>query len=665
MIARLLDKLAPLRPREVAEWRRALPLVAPDTRTLLEKHIIATAHRLLGDQLAGLLLPPPPGSAVRGLLTLGTVHYLTPLYPFGLHPPELCQHLGIYGRSGAGKTNLVFQLLLQLDARKIPWCFLDWKRTCRHVLPLLRHPPQVFTPGRSLAPLQFNPFLCPPGVEAHQHRLHLIDILAAAYTLGDGARHLLEGSWRTVEEAGRAVTPSSLEEALLSRPVTGRAAGWQMTAARALSSLRSAAVLEDVTTDAQHDLSLTLLATSSIIELNGLDAGAKRFLIPALLQWLFHACLVDGPREQLRLVVVLEEAHHVLYRQEHRSHESLLNRIMRQCREVGLGMVVVDQHPHLISSAASGNAYATICLNQKEPSDLTRSAALLQLQDEDKRHLATLPLGQAVVKLQGRWQQPFLIDVPLVPVTKGAVTDPVLASLLATGTARSGGIQPAKAPEARVRQSRPGARGCPPEALSLLEDVAAHPWCGVKERYARLGWSADKGTRMKEQLVNEGLVEQAVVPQERTRKVVLQLTSNGKRLLPSSLDDGRRGSAIHEYWKQVWADRLRHEGWTVEVEAARKHGWVDVLGRKGSEVMAVEVETGKSDVVKNVLADLSSGVDKVLVVAPDEKARTVVEKQLAKAGLLVPGRVEVVLRLPYDGVSCAGHGDEGGTSPAS
>jgi len=72
-------------------------------------------------------------------------------FPFGLQSSEVLQGLGIYGRSGAGKTNTVFGLMQQLERRGIPFLFLDWKQTGRHLLPMLRRPVHFYTPGRALS----------------------------------------------------------------------------------------------------------------------------------------------------------------------------------------------------------------------------------------------------------------------------------------------------------------------------------------------------------------------------------------------------------------------------------------------------------------------------------------------------------------------------------
>ena len=42
-IPKILDKLEPLMPEQTAKWKQSLPFVNDDTKSLIEKEIIATA----------------------------------------------------------------------------------------------------------------------------------------------------------------------------------------------------------------------------------------------------------------------------------------------------------------------------------------------------------------------------------------------------------------------------------------------------------------------------------------------------------------------------------------------------------------------------------------------------------------------------------------------
>ena len=64
-------------------------------------------------------------------------------------------------------------------------------------------------------------------------------------------------------------------------------------------------------------------------------------------------------------------------------------------------------------------------------------------------------------------------------------------------------------------------------------------------------------------------------------------------------------------------------------------------GQSRRERRAVEVETGKSDAVRNVRNGLLAGFSRVSVLPTDEQARKTVERQLATARLLLEPRVRV------------------------
>jgi KaiC/GvpD/RAD55 family RecA-like ATPase len=636
-IDKLLKKLEPLMPETVRHWRRALDLAEPEMRGLLEKQILLTGHKKLGDFRNRLLLSLPPAKKVKGAISLGTILYEAPKWPAGLTESELLQNVAIFGRSGAGKTNVVFHLLTQLIEKKVPFLFLDWKRTARHLLPAFQQL-KIYTPGRSIAPFPFNPFVPPPGLEATAYASHAIDVMGDAYTLGDAARSVLLKAVRTCLQDGMTPTPATVLAAVRAVPDAERVRGWKASAIRALETL---ALLELVDDNAsQATVVAALLKQSTILELDGLSPSNKAFLIPLLCLWVYYVMLPRNDREQLRLVIIVEEAHHLLHRKS--GSESLMEMLLRQCREIGISIVVIDQHPHLISSAALGNTYTSICLNLKDPRDITTAATLSLLDDGDKHHLSLLPVGHGIIKLQDRWKQPFLVKFPLVNVPKGFVTDDVLKEHLA-------GAQTLSAPKASQRCGKNaftdfrGSDGVlSDDELRFVADITTHEEGGVALRYQRLGISAGKGNQLKQALLAKGVIEEQHIKTGRTHRSLLRITKHARQQLGLGRTTDQ-GSLAHEYWKRWYAHTLEQQGFRVQLEAPRNKGHVDVLAVKASESVAVEIETGKSDVVENVRQDLLSGFRKVVVVATDERAKNKVETALAQAGLVMP-RISIVLR---------------------
>jgi Helicase HerA, central domain len=647
-IERIARKLEPLMPREVQHWLQVRDTADSEMKSLIDKQIASLAHEKLGDYRQKLLLSLPPRHIARGTVRLGTVLYEKEKWSAGISEAELLQNMAIFGRSGAGKTNVAFHLLEQLIEKGVPFLFLDWKRTARHLLPRLKQKVEVYTPGRSLSPFPFNPFIVPPGLEPRAYINHLIDVLADAYTLGDGSRRILEKAISACYQQGNtAPTVNDVLSEVNKIPEKERVRSWKITALRALESL----AFSDVTAKdraAQEKFAHSILDQNTIIELDALAQGGKKFLVPLLCLWLYYVKLSSPDREKLRFVVFVEEAHHVLYRNEQRSKESLMNMLLRQCREIGIGMIVIDQHPHLISSAALGNTYTSICMNQKNPSDINKAAGISLVEDYEKRYFSQLPVGQGIVKLQDRWRKPFLVQFPLVQVKKGTVSDKLLKRYSTSLNAHSGRRNLKKDIFGQVRQVHANDYVLNEDAFTLIYDVLQHKTDGVKERYRRLSMSIGKGNRIKQELIENGLLASQTIPIYNTRKVLLRLTKQARDTLRINQNLPERASIAHEYWKHHYAQFFKEQGYQVTVEAPRHGGQADIFAKRNNKQVAIEIETGKSNAVKNAKNNFLSKIDRIIIIATDKLALTKTQHQLAKANLLIPNRVEIYLAGEYN-----------------
>ena len=642
-IEKIAQKLKPLMPRQVQHWMRARELADPDLKALLEKQIISTAYRYLGDFHNKILLSLPPENKAKGSINLGTILYEKEKYPFGITQTELLQNMGIFGRSGSGKTNLAFHIIQQFDRLKIPYLFFDNKRTLRHLIPRLRNKLNVYTPGRSLSKFSFNPFITPPGLESPVYINQLVDVLGSAFTLGDGSKSILQKAiFACYNQGNHSPLVKDIIAEVEKIESKERVKGWKISALRALETLS----FSQITTNkaSQEELAQQLINGHTVIELDGLGDGARKFLVPIIYQWIFQVKLCSPVREKLTMGVFVDEAHLIF---DNRSSGAFMERLLRQTRELGIATILMDQTPSLISKVILANCYTNIFLNLVSSSDLSKAATVCLLDSEDKKHFSTLPVGQGIVKLQDRWTRPFLLKFPLVNIQKGLVTDDVLLRYFS-------GISP------KITHSL-GKTSVPAEfdvfrrilfdvtlekhALEFIYDILTHPFDGVRQRYRRLSLSDKKGHQLKEDLVHQGWLESEVVEQGQTRKVLLRLTKYGKETLGiDSQKTARQESIIHEYWKNFYAHRFSERGYKVAMEAPRKSGNVDVLAVKDGKSTAIEIETGKSDIVRNVKQNLLSGFDRLLIVATDEKALGKVEREIAKAGLMGIEKIEIVLR---------------------
>ena len=167
---------------------------------------LMAAKELQGELDAEVSALVPPGEQESaGEYELGTVTYNNrDLHGFGLREQEWIQHVGVFGRSGAGKTNLGFLIVQRLLEKKKPVLILDWKRNYRDLIGLPGFEDMaVYTIGRPVCPLSFNPLIPPPETNPKTWLKKLISVIAHAYLLGNGVLYLLQEALdRVYQEAG-------------------------------------------------------------------------------------------------------------------------------------------------------------------------------------------------------------------------------------------------------------------------------------------------------------------------------------------------------------------------------------------------------------------------------------------------------------------------------
>ena len=112
-VEKIANKLEPLKPEQVQHWLRVRDIAEPELKALIEKQIVSSAHKYLGDFRKKILLSLPTKSKAKGPIHLGTVLYENEKWPAGISTSELLQNMAIFGRSGAGKTNVAFHILQQ------------------------------------------------------------------------------------------------------------------------------------------------------------------------------------------------------------------------------------------------------------------------------------------------------------------------------------------------------------------------------------------------------------------------------------------------------------------------------------------------------------------------------------------------------------------------
>jgi len=643
-------------------------------RQTIEQTLRVTLAQRLAQTFEGqhVLLKPPSRNVAVGDYPVGMIYYgKDRFYPFALREDEFIQHIGIFGRSGSGKTNLAYLLLLGLAKKGKPFVVFDWKRNYRDLVRLPQFADMlVFTVGREVAPFRFNPLIPPPGTQPTVWLKKLIEVMCHAYFLGEGVAVLL---MRAIDHLYRQAglygaepkgypTMADVRDYLVTYKAKGREAGWMESAMRAVEVLCFGEMDKVLNSSCPFDIA-RLLNRRVVLELDALTNADKTFLIESLLLWIHHYRMAQKRREDFKHAIIIEEAHHILLRkkQEVTGEETITDILLREIRELGESVICLDQHPSLISKPALGNTYTTFAFNLKHRGDIAMIQDCLNLDSEQAGYLNRLEVGWAMVKLQGRWFLPFLIKLPLVRVNKGNVTDEdirrsaetlltkqgtllsrsrTISSLIPAkdGTAKPRTTQDAQIPAIPPRDKSGGkeekgecAIWLTTQEKSFLMDIWQHRESAVTERYQRLGLSSRGGNEIQNSLLGRGLIVSRSVAGPNGRIKMLMLTGKGRAALGINKNESNRlGGPQHRYWCRVLAEHLKAQGYEVAREVPIGGGkTIDLVAMRNGKRLAIEVETGKSDLVGNAYKCLAAGVDKVFIVVASSQLRQKLCRSLA------------------------------------
>ncbi|MGH3681767.1 MAG: ATP-binding protein, partial [Natronosporangium sp.] len=398
----------------------------------------------------------PPTLAGDGRqVTLGEVvrHDRPTTTPYAVPHRSLLRHTFVAGVTGSGKTTTLLGLLDQAYAGTVPFLVIEPAKT--EYRQLLRHPRlgrivQVFTAGQEqVSPLRLNPFEVvgrKTPVSVH------LDLLRSLFTASFGM-------W--------APLPQLLEQAMHR---IYRAAGWDVTGNHnprldpdedpaAAYPTMSDLVVEAERVIAEQDWEGQIgsnLRASLVTRLAGLCQGGKgamldtRRSVPAGLlfnhptvmeleavgddddkAFLIGLLLIrlveyrrDQPAaapEQLRHLLVIEEAHRLLSNVARRGGEGMNDsrakavetfaNLLAEIRAYGQGVVVADQVPVKLAPDVIKNTTLKVAHRVVDAEDRRVLAGAMAMTDPQAASLAVLPVGRAAVFSDGD-DAPLLVQLP-------------------------------------------------------------------------------------------------------------------------------------------------------------------------------------------------------------------------------------------------------------
>lgn len=632
----------------------------PESKRVLESQINLLHAKHFSDETINLL--PPPRHVALGDYPLGMVQFNNKnLYPFGLRERELPQHVIIAGRSGSGKSNTMLLMAKQFVAKKKPFMLFSFKREYRGLLECADSEASIlaYTCGRNVADFRFNPLIIPKGTDRDTWINLMAEAISSVYFLGEGCISLIRKGLTYVYEHFSKPKIRHLRDWLDSlHQKQRRELDWITSTRRAVDAMCFGALGKVLNSDSPVDLE-KLLDRQVVLEIDNFNDDDRTFVIQCVMRWVYRYALENFPKNDSRYALMVDEAHHIFLKKaaDLQGKETFSDQILRMIRECSVGMILADQHPSLISLPALGNTFTTIGMNLKTRFDVNAIGNAMLLTDDQKDYLGKLPCGSAIVKLQDRFTEPFLIQIPRVRVEK-AMTDEELRKYMervgiGLATDFRDSIEKTGTSE-RVPQIPPQDEDKDLNELqhSFLVSVLQSPFIGASARYRQLQISTRHGNSVKDSLVSNGYLLPAMIHIHHNTMVLFELTEKAKAYLAEAgfeiKEDKHAGSIEHRFGIHYVKNHYQKHGFKVELEKKTANGKaIDLVATRDNEVVANQIETGKSDVKGNVAAAFEDGYSTVFVIATNYSALQKIKRELEGFQAGPSQRLEISYLLPH------------------
>jgi uncharacterized protein len=594
---------------------------------LVSKHVKKTPDETI-------ILPPPKDTLFKSAsaggtdsdksFSIGRTVYLGKLISqFSISPKDLTRHAGIFGSTGSGKTTFAAGLLASIIREDIPFIVLDWEKSYRF---LAKSCPgiEIYTVGSDIHPIHFNLLDVPPGIFTDEHIKSLINLLGEDYLSGAGSDTMLLAYMKKAYQEQKNPTLNDLK-AIIIREIqndmkgrgrlSGRSGLWKETVQRIASFLSFGASHSVFGTDLHYPIP-DLLNRKVVLELGNIKSQRDRkFIVHYLLNWLFTYMEHRGiEHENLKQLFIMEEFHNLTMQGK---QDNLVSQMFRQCRKYGVGLVAIDQTPSEIPNAIFANINLMVSFSLNTQKDMKAMSQALNLDRFKERYLGMLKTGEAIAIRKQMESEPCQIQANYIEIAQGLTDSELVQILHDSDTSRADS-------HVKVKQSTPQTAQVldisPPNPLEkvFLANIAERPLDGIEERTARLGLHPSQTVELCKDLEKKGLIRSVFVD----RKKLIELTPFGLIACPVKRDT--RGGIEHYYWITQTVQFLRNLGLQPVTEA----GGIDITALEQS--LAIEIETGKSDIGGNLLKLSKSGISHLFMLTTNKPAEFRI-KELARA----------------------------------
>lgn len=551
-----------------------------------------------------------PYPEIQGRFQLGS----SPESDIALTSSILNQNLLLVGRVGAGKTNLLSWLEIQLDRTGIPFWTFDYKRDHRHLLPLIRNLLVI-----RWEDLKLNILRPPPGVDP----LRWKQVLAEVIGKGTGLLHrsknyldeeidklyrgftgILEGERipKALFRHHPAPTLKDLKQLIdLDWPEGNRnkqEARW-IVQSRIDSLLRNSPGIFDCDKGYPWE---ELLDRSIVFELDGLGEDFRNILSEILWMWVYLYRFYRGERTgELKHMLITDEARHLfdIYKEKNVTlGRPIIDDLTVKSREFGEGLVVADQEPSKITDSLKANCFTKVMLPLGSGKDLDEMGLTLGLDNEQVDYSHQLEVGEAIIQVGEH--DPVPLNVPYIPVKKSVTDKQIKEGIEDLPFSPPKETTQFKSYLSRFTSGGKKERKISKEAETFLESVAVDPFINLTTRYEKLELTNYKGKKVKDELLEKSFLKEVKIGHGPGGKpTYFEITERGQEFLENlgiQVTRKGRGGIKHRYYQRQVHQHFLNQGWESFIE----YRDLDMYAEKQDKKVGVEIISRSDYPVRNL-----------------------------------------------------------------
>lgn len=169
----------------------------------------------------------------------------------------------------------------------------------------------------------------------------------------------------------------------------------------------------------------------------------------------------------------------------------------------------------------------------------------------------------------------------------------------------------------------------------LLIDILENPFSTITSRYKRLRLYSKLGNSCRKELISEMCIMPRKIITGQGWITLFEITRKGKLLLHDLGHEfkNEREGIVHKFWKYKVSEYYKKLGLDVRVEEYYLNGRPDIIVIKNGKKIAIEIETGKSDYIKNIELALEANFDEIICVTINRFVEEKIRRKLEEKGI--------------------------------